>query len=51
MNVQPTETMNIFQQIQDEDIFDILGINEECEEDISDVYAEQDARTLREYGF
>jgi hypothetical protein len=43
--------MNIFDQINNEDIFDILGINEEIDEDIADAYAEQDARTLKEYGF
>ena len=36
----------------DQDLFEALGIKEEWEdEEISDQYAEQDARTLREYGF
>ena len=36
----------------DTDLFEALGIKEEWEEEeISDSYAEQDARTLKEYGF
>jgi len=36
----------------DEDIFSALGIPEEWEEqELADQYAEQDARTLKEYGF
>ena len=39
-------------QIDDQDLFQALGISEEWEdEELSDSYAEQDARTLKEYGF
>ena len=39
-------------QFDDQDLFEALGIKEEWEEDeLSDQYAEQDARTLKEYGF
>ncbi len=38
--------------IDDQDLFEALGIKEEWEEqELSDEYAEQDARTLKEYGF
>ncbi len=42
-----------FKAIQsDEDIFAALGISEEWENDeLADQYAEEDARTLKEYGF
>ena len=37
---------------EDADLFQALGIKEEWEEEeIADEYAEQDARTLKEYGF
>jgi len=43
-------TMDFF--TDDTDLFEALGIKEEWEEEeISDAYAEQDARTLKEYGF
>lgn len=36
----------------DQDLFTALGINEEWEEqELSDAYAEEDARTLKEYGY
>lgn len=36
----------------DDDIFTALGITEEWEDEkVSDQYAEEDARTLKEYGF
>lgn len=36
----------------DIDLFEALGITEDWEEDeLSDQYAEEDARTLKEYGF
>ena len=36
----------------DEDIFSALGLKEEWEdEETADVYAEEDARILKEYGF
>ena len=36
----------------DIDLFEALGITEEWEEqELADRYAEQDARTLKEYGF
>lgn len=36
----------------DIDLFEALGISEEWEDqEIADKYAEQDARTLEEYGF
>ena len=36
----------------DDDIFAALGISEEWEDqELADEYAEQDARTLKEYGF
>ena len=36
----------------DVDLFEALGIAEEWEEqEVADQYAEQDARTLKEYGF
>ena len=36
----------------DVDLFEALGITEEWEDqEVADQYAEQDARTLREYGF
>ena len=38
--------------IEDQDLFEALGIVEEWEDEaLSDEYAEQDARTLKEYGF
>ena len=37
---------------EDQDLFEALGIKEEWEEDeVSDSYSEEDARTLKEYGF
>ena len=37
---------------EETDLFEALGIKEEWEDDeVSDSYAEEDARTLREYGF
>lgn len=39
-------------QFDDQDLFQALGISEEWEdEELADQYAEQDARTLKEYGF
>lgn len=38
-------------QFDDQDLFEALGIKEEWEEELSDQYAEEDARTLKEYGF
>ncbi len=39
-------------QFSDDDIFVALGISEEWEDqELADEYAEQDARTLKEYGF
>ncbi len=36
----------------DLDLFEALGISEEWEDQqVADEYAEQDARTLKEYGF
>lgn len=36
----------------EEDIFSALGLTDEWEdEETADMYAEEDARTLREYGF
>lgn len=46
--------MSIHYQISDESIFDILNLNEDDvldEDEIIDCYAEEDARTLKEYGF
>ena len=41
--------MNFYNE---EDIFSVLGIKDEWEEDEeTDVYAEEDARILKEYGF
>jgi len=38
--------------IDEADLFEALGISEEWEEhEVSDKYAEEDARTLKEYGF
>ncbi len=38
--------------IEDFDLFEALGISEEWEDEaLADEYAEQDARTLKEYGF
>ena len=38
--------------VSDIDLFEALGISEEWEDqDVADEYAEQDARTLKEYGF
>ena len=37
---------------EDFDLFEALGITEEWEDqEVADQYAEQDARTLKEYGF
>ena len=42
------DTLNL----SDDDIFTALGISEEWEdEELADQYAEEDARTLKEYGF
>ena len=38
-------------QFDDQDLFEALGIKEEWEEELADEYAEEDARTLKEYGF
>ncbi len=38
--------------VSDIDLFEALGITEEWEDqEVADEYAEQDARTLKEYGF
>jgi len=38
--------------VSDIDLFEALGISEEWEDqEVADEYAEQDARTLKEYGF
>lgn len=40
------------QMMFEDDIFTALGITEEWEdEDVAHTYAEEDARTLREYGY
>ena len=38
--------------VSDIDLFEALGISEEWEDqEVADEYAEQDARTVKEYGF